>query len=795
MISIYSILCLLFFCVAVFSGCYMFLYRSLPRRYGRLLIDGISAPVTVYRDFNGVPHIIAANCHDLYFAQGYITAVDRLFQMDLSRRAAAGRLSEIFGSSQIDTDKFFRNLILRKSAEDSLDAYPQELLEIIQAYSSGVNAMIQKAIQEQRLPPEFMILAYEPEPWTSIDTLSIGKLMAYQLCHNWSEEIWRYQLIEKVGAEKASELIPDMLTDSSIINTLLGKIRLNLDDLLRSAYIPDQSLGSNAWVLAGSRTASGKPLLANDPHLPIRIPAIWYQTHLVLEAEKLNVIGVTFPGTPGIVIGHNEQIAWGITNMRADVQDLYVEIPNPQNPQQFLYDGRYEPAHIFESPIQVKNQLESVQHKVIVTRHGPIITPIANSKDGGPNVALALRWTAHAPTADLTAIIEINRSRNWQDFREALRWLESPPQNFTFAGVDGTIAYRGNGKIPIRKKGDGTLPVPGWSSEYEWNGFIPFDELPEVVNPPEGFIINANDNPVDQTYPYLLGTSWAPPYRKQRILSIIQKAKNSTMEEMQTLQNDFTNLQADVILFVLLPVLKQKLKNANPIEQEAITALEGWNRVDTHNSVGAAIWHVWYREFQRELFLPIIGQDLWERMDVIPNITEWFIHRAIETKTSFFSEESTNNLVVNTFRKAIAKLQQDMGKIVSSWHWGKLHTISFTHPLGAIKPLSLLFNVNPFPIGGSSETVNNQSYSRTSFNFSVSLMPSWRQVVSLTAPNKGLDVLTPGASGHPLSPHYRDQVKVWNQGKYQQQFLNFKSLQNLRKRKFELLPIKPGIVE
>ena len=773
----YVLLALIVLTVAAAGGGYAYLRRSLPRVAGTLAVPGLQAPVSVYRDSYGVPHIFAANRHDLYFAQGYVTAQDRLWGMELLRRSAAGRLSEIFGASQVDTDKFLRSFMLRRAGEASLQAYSQDDLQVIQSYADGVNSFIRQGV----LPPEFLILGLKPEPWTAVDSLSIGKLMAYDLGGNWSAEVWRYQLIQRVGPARAAELLPEYPADAPTVIGGLEKASAALDRLLALAPVPDPNLGSNNWVLAGSRTATGKPILANDPHLSVRQPAIWYQTHLNLAAEGLNVVGVTFTGVPGVVVGHNDHIAWGVTNLGPDVQDLYVEVPNPANPREFLYNGRYEPAQVYQEDIRVKGQDKPVPFTLLVTRHGPIITGVAGAKDQRPDAALALRWTAHDPSPELAAILGFDRAKNWPEFREALRAFTVPGQNFVFAATDGTIAYRGSGRIPIRKQGNGLLPVPGWTDEYEWQGFIPFDELPELVNPAAGFIATANARPVDDRYPYFLNVAWAARYRIDRIREVLQGASGATVQDMQRLQNDHANLQARTLLPLLLPAAQAVLEqDATALEREAMQALRDWDQIDSEQAVGATIFRTWYRNLQRELFAPGMGDPLFGRMADATQITDRLVLAAAQGKpSSWLPKDGLAGVAARSLRKTVADLRQELGGRVSGWQWGQVHTVTFGHVLSAQKPLDRLFNVGPLPMGGGSDTVGAASYARLGPGFAVTSSAIFRQVVDLGDPaGNGFYVVGPGVSGHPLSRHYGDQAELWTQGGYEPQLVTPEQLQN-----------------
>jgi penicillin amidase len=454
-----------------------------------------------------------------------------LFQMDFSKQLASGTLGEILGPRGVEADKFYRLFGLRRAAEASLKQYPPEAMEMLVAYAQGVNAYIRSAVKNNTLPMEFRLLRYQPEEWLPVDSLTIGKYMAFNEGGHWAGLAFRYQLTQLVSEEKAMDLFPTYPEDGPTIIQAIKKQPVALNDLLQVADVPDPYIGSNNWVLSGAKSASGKPMLANDPHLSLSLPAIWYETNLA--APGLNVSGVNIPGIPGILLGHNEHIAWGITNMGPDAMDLYIEKRNPNNKNEFEYMGKWEPATIYKEHIEVKGA-DPVEYEILTTRHGPIISEFA--KDDKPDTALALRWTALEPSTEIEAVRRFGLARDWNEFAQALNFFQAPAQNFVFASDDGTIAYKGNGLIPIRKKGNGSLPVPGWTDEYEWTGYIPWKELPTVVNPPEGFIATANNKIIDDSYPYHITDSWGDSYRATRIRQALESKAVFSEEDMQKLQ-------------------------------------------------------------------------------------------------------------------------------------------------------------------------------------------------------------------------------------------------------------------
>jgi penicillin amidase len=772
--------------LALCGGSYGYARLSLPQVSGQLKAPGLQATVTVYRDEWGVPHIEAQNSHDLFFTQGYVTAQDRLWEMDLTRRAASGRLSEVMGAGLVSTDKFFRTLMLRQAAEKSVPAYSPDARAALEDYAQGVNAYIQAAGGFGKLPVEFKILGYTPEPWTSVDSAVIGKYMAYDLGGNMSGEVYRYLLRQKVGDVLATQLWPAYPKDGvTIIHSAAAATtapqaamlppddtHIDLSGLLSAAVFPDQFVGSNNWVVSGALTKSGKPLLANDPHLGIRTPAIWYQTHLILngDREKMNVIGVMFPGAPGVVIGHNEKVAWGVTNTGPDVQDLYLERRNPDNPYQFLYQDKWEDAKVIKDPIRVKGA-GNIPFEVVVTRHGPIVSEVTGPEKERPKDALALRWTAHLATTELEAVLAFDKAQNWAEFRKALQLFNVPTQNFVFAAADGTIAYHAGGLVPIRAHGDGLVPVPGWTDTYEWKDYIPFDKMPEVVNPKDGYIATANNKVVADDYPYFLTAAWAQPYRATRITEVLKSKTGFTVDDMQRLQADYTNLQARTLLPILLPpVGKASLSDA---EKAAFGLLQNWDFADAADQAAPLVYQLWWRNLTKQLYQPKMGDDLYGLMADTGNVTDMIIRNAAQGQANDWvaAAGGLEQLAVRSFQAAVAEGQKLQGNDLAKWSWGEYHRMGPAHPLGsAAKPLAWVFNPKTYPIGGSSVTVGAMSYNaKTGL---VSSAAPWRQVVDMSDIDNSRDIVTPGQSGHFLSEWYSSQELMHRNGELHPQVFN-----------------------
>lgn len=751
--------------LVAFIGFTWFMNKSKPVIDGELAVTILDQDVTVTRDEKGVPHIFAKTDADLYRAQGYVQAQDRLFQMDLARRQASGRLSEIIGEATINTDKHFRTFSLRNAAEISLAAYDDESKQVLEWYAEGVNAFIAQAKESNTLSYEFALLGYEPEEWTVVDSLTIGKYMAYDLGGNWNTLAFRHWALQNFDEEKAKELFIKYPENASAIIEANIQNPVTVAGQFSAEMLPNEFNGSNNWVVSGDKTKSGTPILADDPHLGLSTPSIWYQMHL--QSPQQNVSGVIFAGIPGIILGHNDEIAWGVTNVGPDVQDLYIEIPNPDDPTQFRYDGKWEQAEVRDESIKVKDG-ETVDFEVVVTRHGPIMTDLA-FKDTEPTAQFSMQWTALQPTAELRAVLGFNKAKTWGDFEKALEDFKAPAQNFVFASKDGTIAYKANGQIPIRKQGEGQLPVPGDSSDYGWEGFIPWGELPTLVNPKEGFIATANNQVIGEDYPYHITDFWAQPYRFERIKEVLEENDAITVDDMMALQMDQHNLYAREFLPDLLTSIKEKDQDGKYAEIMAM--LEKWDMVDAKESGAPLVFHTLMIKLQEVLFKDQMPEDMYGIMYGKFNITDQLLRTAYSGEKSIWVEEQggIDETVYKAFELTVAQLENQFGKNSSKWQWGDYHQLTFDHTLGSASPiLAAYFNAKKVPIGGSKVTVQAADNDLAG---NVDHGASWRFVVDVGDLSSAYHIVGPGQSGHVKSDWYQDQVLDWANGDYHQTFI------------------------
>jgi penicillin amidase len=769
--------------LAAAGGGYVAARRSFPQTEGSLRLPGLGASVQVYRDPMGVPQIYASSLHDLLMAQGFVHAQDRFWQMEFSRRIGSGRLAEILGPSALDSDLFIRTVGWHRTAAQELEQMSAEELATLQAYADGVNAYISSR-GPNRLGLEFAILGltgvrFDPEPWTPLNTLTWAKVMAWDLGGNYTDELLRAQIAAQVGPSAVSVLFPPYSADYPVIvpHPLTSS---TLDSIPEAAYSAARifgdgsDLGSNNWVVAGSRTETGMPLLANDPHLGIQMPSIWYEIGLHCDPVgpecPMEVVGSSFPGTPGVIIGHNERIAWGVTNLGPDVQDLFIERINPENPNQYEYQGQWLDMEIVREEIRVAGQAEPVVLHARVTRHGPIINDVI----GGPEEEwsfgwepLALSWTALQPGTMMRSVLMLDQAGNWDEFREALRYWDVPSQNFVYADVEGNIGYQSPGRIPIRANGNGSMPVPGWSGDHDWVDTIPFDELPRAFNPPEGYIVTANHAVVGPDFPYFISMDWDPGYRARRIVALIEADPSLSVADMQAIQGDSSPVWAqDILPYVLgLPTPDAHLAEAQGL-------LRAWDGRAVRDSAGAALLEAFRLHLVRATFEDELGQNLLSRdfgnlMVALENLlpdpaSPWFDN--LNTP----EVEDRDAILLQALGQAVEELTGSLGSDTSRWRWGDLHTATFVNQsLGksGIRPIEMIFNRGPVEVDGTMAAINNTGYNPND-PYAVVTVPSYRQVIDLADFSRSVSMHTTGQSGHPFNPHYGDMIDSWRNIQY-----------------------------
>ncbi|GAA4687891.1 penicillin acylase family protein [Streptomyces chumphonensis] len=852
---------------------------SFPQTTGSVQLEGLSGTVEVKRDGNGIPQIYASSAEDLFMAQGFVHAQDRFWEMDVRRHTTAGRLSEMFGEEQVRTDAFLRTLGWHDVAKEEYETeLSEETKDHLTAYSAGVNAYLEEHGGAD-LSLEYAALglvndAYEPQPWTPVDSVAWLKAMAWDLRGNVEDEIDRSLLSTRLDEEQIEDLYPDYPTerhrpiveggavdeatetflpdtepapdadtepapgdaadgtgqDDALpggVSTQLGGLAASLDDLPALLGRSGSGIGSNSWVVSGDYTTTGRPLLANDPHLAPQLPSVWTQMGLhckqVSERCPYEVSGFTFAGLPGVVIGHNQDIAWGLTNLGADVTDLYLE---KIEDGRYLYDGEMVP---YETRTEVIKVAGGKDREITVrsTRHGPIVSdrntelsrvgegaPVTGpAPDRGDGYAVSLRWTALSPSATMDAVFKINKASDFEEFRAAAADFAVPSQNLVYADTEGNIGYQAPGRIPVRGKGDGRYPAPGWDPDYEWTGYVEQSALPYEYNPERGYIVTANQAVVDQeTYPYLLTEDWSYGARSQRINDLIQSKIEDggkvSMDDMQAMQSDSSSEIAKLLVPYLL-----KIDVEDPYVREAQQLLEGWDYTQDADSAPAAYFNgVW-----RNLLMLAFGNKLPKELRVegeclrvrpaddsgpledldgtartvrecgtrAPDAAQpdggdrWFeiVRRLVEDPDNAWwsapadgldtpAAEGRDELLARAMKDARWELTTKLGKNIDTWSWGRLHRLMLENQtLGTAGPalVQRMLNRGPWEVPGGKDAVNATGWNAAG-GYDVVWVPSMRMVVNLEDFDKSRWINLTGASGHAYHPHYTDQTDLWAKG-------------------------------
>jgi penicillin G amidase len=758
------------------GAAYYLVTKSFPKTSGTEKVQGLQAAVQIYRDSYGVPHIFAASDHDGYYAIGYVHAQERLFQMELIRRAGMGRLSEILGEAALPADEMLRTLGLWRTAKKNAESLDPLVRSALQAYADGVNAFIES--HRGSLPIEFDMLRFEPEPWTVGQSLVVSRLMAWELNFSRWTDILMGVLTQKFGEERAREVFPNWPSgapfilpkegkqkSTSVLPTQLMQADLSYRKLMG---INDVSSGSNAWVISGTKTKSGKPIVANDPHLVLMAPARWFELHL--HTPDVDVAGPTIAGVPFVVIGRNERIAWGVTNAMMDDADYYVEeVDSVQHPTKFMFDNEWQPIKQYIDTIFVKDSLPVV-YTSYWTQHGPIVNRIEPDAQFSPQL-ISMRWTGNDPSDEARTFYLINRAANWTDFKEALKSFGSPAQNFVYGDVDGHIGYITGGKLPIRTVKSAMVPFSGNTSQFEWKGYVPLDKMPQSFDPPEGYIATANNKIIDDSYPYYIASNWEPPWRAERINEVLKNQDKFSVEDMQHLQLDLVSVQARQLVPVILKAF-DSVDVRNEDVKMALTYFRTWNFEMTKNDVATTLFEDFFLKTIHNTFDDEFGSQLIGLYDTLASVPMTVMTELLEKDSSAWFDniatpevETKNDIIRKSLEDAVNDLKGLLGGELKEWQWGRLHKIEFRHIFSANKLLGPIFDIGPFAVGGSHATIWKGDFS-LSHPFANTVGPSTRQVFDLSDMNNTRAVTPPGESGQVFSAHYSDQVQLWLLGEY-----------------------------
>ncbi|WP_103960591.1 penicillin acylase family protein [Nonomuraea solani] len=773
--------------------------KSFPQLEGSLRLPGLTGSVEIYRDKSGIPHIYADTSADLFMAQGFVHAQDRFYEMDFRRRLTSGRLSELYGKATLDQDKALRTMGWRKVAEQELPELAQQTQDYLGAYAKGVNAWLSANPNASDRSLEYSVLklqngGHEPEKWGPVDSVAWLKAMAWDLRSNMEDEIDRALALTKLPRERVEQLYPGYPFDRHA--PIVGEGAIEQDRFDQRAQprpragqafaqaartldaVPStmssadrEGIGSNSWVISGEHTASGKPLLANDPHLAPQMPSVWYQAGLhcrkITEDCSYDVTGFTFSGVPGVIIGQTDKISWGFTNLGPDVADLFLEQVEGDT---YLYKGERVKLETRQEQIKVAGGAP-VTITVRSTRHGPLINEVMDdAKPSGEANAVALQWTALTPGRTVDAIFALNRAGDWEEFKAAAALFDVPAQNLIYADTSGKIGYQAPGRVPVRPKGDGTWPVPGWTGEYDWKTApIPYDQLPSVQDPAEGFIVTANNAVIDpRRYRPLLTKDWAYGYRSERIRDLIKEAiKKGPIDAaaMGKIQQDTYNGFAETLIPALMEV-----DLAGPAGK-ARESLKTWDRAQGLGSAPAAYFNAVWRHVLTLTFnddLPAAarptGGDRWyevvRRLLAAPDDLFW------DDVTTGNLKETRDDILRQAMASAYQELADRLGEDVKGWRWGDLHRLELVNgTLGTsgIGPIEALFNRGPLSVAGGKDAVNATGWN-VQKGYEITAVPSMRMIVDLSDLDKSRWINLTGASGHAFHDHYWDQAEVWARG-------------------------------
>lgn len=752
-------------------GLYNLSKRRLPKTQGTLHLKGIQAPVEIIRDSWGIPHIYAQNLPDLAYAQGFTHAQDRLWQMELSRRAATGTLSRLFGKLALPTDIASRTFGFERLGKTDEQALPYELLQLMQAYVNGINYFLQHC--KKNFPIEFTLLRHEPALWTLTDLLAFSRLMTWQLSHAWQGELIRAQLADLLGADLTAELdVQYPQQNPSILRMAAEVNRGKVWEGAHSGFLR-QNNGSNSWAVSGSRTQSGLPILANDPHLHLGTPAIWYENHL--HCPQLHTTGVTIAGLPLVLIGHNQHLAWGITLAYTDAEDLFIEKFTDFNAGLYQYQNTIQQAEIITESVWVKDSKEPHPLQIVVTRHGPVVSEVA----GYVQHHIALQSTALQPSQPFfRGWWQLNKAQDYTDFVHAVSFLSAPQLNIVFADTQGNIGYYTSGKAPVRQQGNGKYPAPGWTGDHEWMGYVPFMEMPHALNPQKGYIITANNRIITpDDYPHFLGDVWMNGYRANRLEQLIEQQAVTDLNQSRLMQTDVFCIPGKTIA----DIYKNHLTDAADLPPRYARAwylLADWNGYLTPHTAGGAIYAMVRKCAMQILLQTAIGAELLDTFTgkgfnpVLKNFNEFMGHdvsaliRILQNPNSLWLQKAGGKsaLLRKSLMTAVNQLTDLLGKNPEKWEWGKLHKFIAPHALGIQKPLDRIFNIGGIPMGGDGDTPLQAGTPENEIPNTHLVSASYRQVIDLSNWNNCLAVLPTGQSGHLASPHYKDQTPLWLQG-------------------------------
>ena len=799
---------------------------------GSISVESIRSTVSIYSNDYGVPFIYSENEDDMYFAMGYMHARDRLWQMDLYRRVAEGRLSEILGKDMVEYDVLFRTLGIDKSSSGIYHTLSPETKQILSAYTTGVNFFIEK--NKSRLPLEFDVLNYKPDMWTPENSVMIVRLMAWELSLSWYTDVMFGEIVKKFGAEGSADFFPSFPEDGPFIvksatdnskkdtserkdkaatdesqkknNAVTGDIAGGFFDLSKKfkSFFSSEAIhvGSNSWVVSGERTENRKPMLANDPHLALQSPSKWYEASFYNGQRRMSVSGFTLPGAPGVAIGHNGAVTWGMTNLMCDDADFYLLKRDSADKNKYVFRDQRVALDSTIEAIKIKDSSDDYIFTAYKTKLGPVVsglgrTGFINNQSFTTTPAdeiLTFRWTGFEPSDEVLALYRINFAQGKDQFTEGLKTFGSPGLNFVYADTSGNIAYHAAGLVPVRTvAGDNSALYPSGPG-IEWKGFVPFNELPAEMNPKQGYIVTANNKP-QSNFNHYISNLYEPHYRAKRIEEIITQSPVVTVEDMKMIQRDVYSIQAQEFCAHLFKAFGDSASWAGDIKSY-LGLLSEWDYEFRTTSSAASLFAMFEAKLYENLYFAPLGEQLFENYLFLKNIPVRNTSKILNQSSSLFfkTEQEKDQLVRKSFYDALSALIGKHGAEPINWQWGDLHKITFKHPLGIVPSFTSMLNTGPFKISGNGTTVNNLEYSfiaaLKSVSFEAYLGPSMRMIVDLSTPDMHYSILAGGQSGQPLQENYSNQARLWLNGDYKIVSNKFDDLLNESLSLFTMEPIQ-----
>jgi len=766
--------------------------KALPDYNKNLVYSKLKSEVTILRDSLAIPHIYADNEEDLYFATGYIMAQDRLWQMDLLRRVTTGKLSQIFGKSYSDTDVLMRSLRIQEKSKIVLQKSSPEINKALNAFSKGVNYYIKE--NKDELPLEFNILKYKPEPWKPVHSINLIGYMAWDLTMPWSYEITTHKIKQKVSKRYFKSIVPDVAKQKDVI---FPEFKMKDEEKrviakLESATSKLNNLGiniftgSNNWVISGEKSKTGKPILANDMHLGLFSPGIWYQIHQV-SSSGLDVTGVILPGQPFVICGHNQSVAWGMTNVMLDDMDFYRETINKKDSSKYLLDGNWKNLNIEKEAIPLKNG-DTLIKEIKYTHRGPIISKQKNLKD-----PVSMRWIGNEYSNELRSVYRLNHAKNWNDFKEAMKTFKSISQNIAYADTNGNIGLYCCAGIPIRK-GKGIFIYPGDTTRYDWEGLVPFEKLPHVYNPESGFAASANNKTVSKGYPYYISKWFDLPSRYNRIKKYINSREKLSVKDMQKLQTDQHSIMAEHYAPIFIQHIAKMEKELNTHEKKLLESFKKWNYEYKTDLTAPLIFEQMYINLVKNIAKDELGDTLFREFMGRRIIVRNFIRKIFNSEGNPWIDDVTtqkkemlSDIIFKSYRKTVEEIAEMADENLSQISWGDQHTISFKHPLSQKKILDRAFNLNrgPFKVGGSYHTVRPYSYSYNN-PYNANHGASQRHIYNTANWDESFSVIPTGNSGIPASNFYCNQTQLYINDRYHRDLFTLPEIEKEHKYKMKI---------